>query len=548
MPVKNSRNSPLQIAEVILGAGEGRLGLTLCPGKKDASRSWDRDLKEDMRAIRAWGASIVVTLIEDHEFQLLAIENLEHEVRAHGMEWRHLPIRDVDVPDLRFEAAWVLIGPELHDRLAAGDRILIHCRGGLGRTGLVAGRILVERGCDAGTAVRRVRAVRPGAIETAAQERYVLNAKARAPKEAANPALDMRSRIRGCLLGGAVGDALGAPVEFMRLTEIKARFGPQGIAEYDQAYGRSGAITDDTQMTLFTAEGLLRAYVHGNLKGICSVPSVICHAYLRWLLTQGVTPAAKEMQIGKDGWLWKEKTLHSRRAPGNTCISSLKGMTRFTDERAKNNSKGAGAIMRVAPVACFVRSGDQAAAEDVFHLGKEISWITHGHPSGYLSAAAFAVILHALLWEHSMKIGIQRARTLLSREDDSDETLAAIEVALACVEKRVEPEPAIQKIGEAWVGEEALGVAIYCALMADDLASGVRMSVNHDGDSDTTGLLVGQVLGAINGEAAIPAHWLRDLEAQEIIRQVSDDLCDYSEWNLEDPAQAGSVRERYPGW
>jgi hypothetical protein len=64
MPIKNSRNSPLQIAEVILGAGEGRLGLTLCPGKKDASRSWDRDLKEDMRAIRAWGASIVVTLIE----------------------------------------------------------------------------------------------------------------------------------------------------------------------------------------------------------------------------------------------------------------------------------------------------------------------------------------------------------------------------------------------------------------------------------------------------------------------------------------------------
>jgi ADP-ribosylglycohydrolase len=359
---------------------------------------------------------------------------------------------------------------------------------------------------------------------------------------------DLRSRIRGCLLGGAIGDALGASVEFMRLAEIKARFGAQGIAEFAPAYGRIGAITDDTQMTLFTAEGLLRAYARGNQESICSVSAVVCHAYLRWLLTQGGNPAARDLEIGTDGWLWKEKTLHSRRAPGNTCISSLKGMSRFTDERAKNNSKGAGAIMRVAPVACFVRSGDEAAAEDVFHLGKEISWITHGHPSGYLSAAAFAVILHALLWEHSMKIGIQRARTFLSREDDSDETLAAIEVALACVKQCVEPEPAIQKIGEAWVGEEALGVAIYCALMADDFASGVRMSVNHDGDSDTTGLLVGQVLGAINGEAAIPAHWLRDLEAQEIIRQISDDLCDYSKWNLEDPAQAGSVRERYPGW
>jgi ADP-ribosyl-[dinitrogen reductase] hydrolase len=548
MPIKNSKNSPLQIAEVLLGAGEGRLGLTLCPGKKDASRNWDRDLKEDMRAIRAWGASIVVTLIEDHEFHLLAVENMEQEVRALGMEWRHLPIRDVDVPDHRFEDAWVQMGAELHDKLDAGARILIHCRGGLGRTGLVAGRILVERGCDPGTAVRRVRAVRPHAIETAAQERYVLNAKARAPKEADNDVPRFRSRVRGCLLGGAIGDALGAPVEFMRLTEIKARFGPQGIAEYAKAYGRIGAITDDTQMTLFTAEGLLRAYARGNQENICSVSAVVCHAYLRWLLTQGVNPTVKELEIGKDGWLWNEKTLHSRRAPGNTCISSLKGMTRFTDERAKNDSKGAGAIMRVAPVACIAGSGDEKAAEDVFRLGMEVSWITHGHPSGYLSAAAFAVIVHALLWEHSMETGIQRARTLLAREDDSAETLVAIDVAMTCVDKRMEPESAIRMIGEAWVGEEALGVAIYGALMADDFASGVRMSVNHDGDSDTTGLLVGQLLGAIYGEAAIPAHWLRDLEAQEIIRRLSDDLCDYSKWNLEDLAHADSVRERYPGW
>jgi ADP-ribosyl-[dinitrogen reductase] hydrolase len=183
MLTKNSQSSPLKIAEVLLGDGKGRLGLTLCPGKKDALYNWDRDLKEDMRAIRAWGASMVVTLIEDHEFQLLAIENLEQEVRVHGMEWRHLPIRDVDVPDQRFEDAWEQTGAELHDRLDAGDRILIHCRGGLGRTGLVAGVLLVERGCDPGTAVRRVRAVRPNAIETAAQERYVLNARIRTAKE-----------------------------------------------------------------------------------------------------------------------------------------------------------------------------------------------------------------------------------------------------------------------------------------------------------------------------------------------------------------------------
>lgn len=146
MPVKTSRTSPLQIAEVLLGKEEGRLGLTLCPGKKDSTYQWDRDLRADVNAIRAWGASAVVSLIEHYEFQLLAVENLAQEVRSQGMDWIHLPIRDVDVPDQRFEEIWDEAGTELHGRLDAGDRILIHCRAGLGRTGLVAGRMPSKQG------------------------------------------------------------------------------------------------------------------------------------------------------------------------------------------------------------------------------------------------------------------------------------------------------------------------------------------------------------------------------------------------------------------
>jgi len=177
MTSKNSENSPLHIAEVQLEQGAGSLGLTLCPGKKDVSRSWNRDLVKDLQVIRAWGASIVVTLIEDHEFRMLSIESLADEVRALGMNWVHLPIVDVSIPDSRFEGAWVSDGPKLHDRLDAGEKILIHCRGGLGRTGLVAGRILVERGCAPKNAIQRIRSVRPHAIETAAQEHYVMKSK-----------------------------------------------------------------------------------------------------------------------------------------------------------------------------------------------------------------------------------------------------------------------------------------------------------------------------------------------------------------------------------
>lgn len=176
MTLKSSQTSPLQIAEVLLDPGEGSLGLTLCPGKKDAPRNWRRDLGEDLRVIRNWNATTVVTLIEDHEFRMLGVDALEHEVRALGMDWVHLPILDVNIPDHRFENAWALSGPKLHARLDAGERALIHCRGGLGRTGLVAALILVERGCAPQLAIQRIRAVRPHAIETSAQERYVLNA------------------------------------------------------------------------------------------------------------------------------------------------------------------------------------------------------------------------------------------------------------------------------------------------------------------------------------------------------------------------------------
>lgn len=206
MTVKSSQTSPLQIAEVLLEPGQGSLGLTLCPGKKDAPRNWCRDLSEDLRAIRAWNATTVVTLIEDHEFQMLGIEALGPEVRALGMDWVHLPIVDVSIPDQRFEASWALVGPKLHARLDAGERVLIHCRGGLGRTGLVAALILVERGCDPEFAIRRVRAVRPHAIETRAQERYILDASRTGRRKEASTPTASNSRIGGARRRGAAGN------------------------------------------------------------------------------------------------------------------------------------------------------------------------------------------------------------------------------------------------------------------------------------------------------------------------------------------------------
>src|SRR5215471_13633198 len=125
----------------------------------------------------------------------------------------------------------------------------------------------------------------------------------------------------GCLLG----DAVGAPVEFHSIHLIRDKYGSAGITDYVAAYGRRGAITDDTQMTLFTAEGLLRAIARRRHKGACHPASVIQHAYIRWLRTQGVRRQSPFSQDEMDGWLIGVKDLHSGRAPGATCLSALRG-------------------------------------------------------------------------------------------------------------------------------------------------------------------------------------------------------------------------------
>jgi ADP-ribosylglycohydrolase len=181
-------------------------------------------------------------------------------------------------------------------------------------------------------------------------------------------------RIKGSLLGGAVGDALGAGIEFLSLDEIRRRFGLFGVQDFVPAYGRRGAITDDTQMTLFTAEGVMRAWVRMEERGICHVPSIVHHAYLRWLLTQGERPKNADFEICTDGWLYGTSALHNRRAPGNTCLSALRAAKGWGEPAvAHNNRKGCGGVMRVAPIGFSPSIGDDAR---LFTLATDVAALT----------------------------------------------------------------------------------------------------------------------------------------------------------------------------
>ncbi len=360
----------------------------------------------------------------------------------------------------------------------------------------------------------------------------------------------VRARIRGSLLGGAIGDALGAGVEFLSLADIRALAGPDGVGGYVPAYGRrGGAITDDTQMTLFTAEGLIRANVRYAHRGIVNVVAVVQRAYWRWLLTQG-EPWPSDAPVGPttSGWLFEVEGLHARRAPGTTCLDALRSGRTGTPTDRLNDSKGCGAVMRSAP---FGLLGPALPAP--FALAVECAALTHGHPSGYLPAGCLASMVASVTAGRSLDEALDVASAELRTYADHGETLRALDAAREAA-THGDPSPElVERLGGGWVGEEALAIAVYCALVEPDLRNALLLAVNHSGDSDSTGSLVGNLLGAAHGVAALPADLLTELELREVIEQVADDLTDAffgdaagEEYEPITPEIAAFLR-RYPG-
>ncbi|WP_243338327.1 ADP-ribosylglycohydrolase family protein [Anaeromyxobacter soli] len=342
-----------------------------------------------------------------------------------------------------------------------------------------------------------------------------------------------RDAFRGCLLGGAVGDALGAPIEFMKLEEIRNRFGSAGVTGLEQAYGRRGAITDDTQMTLFTAEALIRALHRFEGRGIVSISDVARGAYLRWLTTQG----ERARTFGDPGWLVGVPELHSLRAPGNTCLAALRSGGSGTPEHPINDSKGCGGVMRVAPVGL-------ARAHDPFRIGSEVAALTHGHPSGHLAAGCLALVVSEVSDGAELRDACRGALGRLEKERGHEETTAAVEGALELAAEEDPSPEAVESLGAGWVAEEALAIGLYCALVAKDFAHGVLLAVNHGGDSDSTGSIAGNLLGLLVGERGIPGQWLEELELRDVITTVADDL-----WRHFGPEAQGDCvddLDRYP--
>jgi ADP-ribosylglycohydrolase len=337
---------------------------------------------------------------------------------------------------------------------------------------------------------------------------------------------DLRSRLRGSLLAGAIGDALGAKTEFDSIDRIREIAGPDGITDFIPAYGGTGRITDDTQMTLFTLEALIRAHAQRRRTGSADVTHSLQLAYQRWLHTQGVAwdraRGPRSDVEAPDGWLVTHRELFSRRAPGLTCFGELEAYgrsgVRGTTDRPVNNSKGCGGVMRAAPIALWSDDPTQ-----VFRLGAASAALTHGHPSGYLSSGCFAVIVHELLHGEPLLDAVATARAELVEYPAHEEQSAALDAALVLAEQGPPTPKKLESLGQGNVGETALSMSVYVALTTSDVDSALLASVNHSGDSDSTGSVCGNLVGAVYGEEALRRSWLDRLELRDVIVELADD-------------------------
>ncbi|MFF0308173.1 ADP-ribosylglycohydrolase family protein [Streptosporangium sp. NPDC004379] len=377
---------------------------------------------------------------------------------------------------------------------------------------------------------------------------------------------EYRDRVRGCLLGGALGDALGAVIEFDPIDAIRHRYGPAGVTGFvPDGSGRTGLITDDTQMTLFTVEGLLRG---GDV-------TAVHHAYLRWLDTQRhPAPPPADGAAFRTGALREQTWLYSRRAPGNACLSGLSrdraaslpgdqgtagpgfgpsggpgavapGSASGPDGPASGtsagsrpdgrgltfpggpgpvnpDSKGCGTVMRSAPFGLNAPSPRHA-----FDLAAACARLTHGHPTGYLAAGAFAAAVHLVVAGEPLVPAVRLAMDLLATYPAHKETTRALRAAVSLAAEGGPGPERVESLGGAWVAEEALAIAVYCALShpdPGDLGRALLLAVNHSGDSDSTGAVCGNLLGALHGESALPAGWLADLEGRDAVAALADDF------------------------
>ena len=483
--MKTGENSPLRIAAVSPGSGAGRIGITLCPGKVDANALYGpvaRDLDTDLDVVERWGATAVVSLITAREIEYLSVRDLPGAVRDRHMEWWHAPIPDQQPPGPEFEEVWAVVGEAIRDRLRLGFDVLVHCKGGLGRAGTIAARLMVELGVCPKDAVYLVREARsPEAIETSAQKKHVYRCS---PSNAMFPPKTedaIRDRALGAFLGLAIGDAVGTTLEFS-VRDSKPRLEDMvGGGPFDLP---CGAWTDDTAMALALAESLADS---GDLD--CQD---LMDRFVGWCKNGEYSCTGDCFDIGI--------TIRDALA---RYLRTKDPMAGSTDPKTAGN----GSLMRLAPVALRFWN-DRSRLAEVAALQ---SRTTHGAEQAVDACRVFAEMLADAI------AGSRRIDLLKSRRLEGHPEIAGIVKGSWRGCRRSE-------IHSSGYVVHTLEAAIWAVARTGDFRNAVLLAANLGEDADTVAAVTGQLAGALYGLSGIPEKWLDQVAWKDRLMRAANRL------------------------
>ena len=536
------------------------------PGAKEENAS-----KLKVAQLYRFGVRHFVDLTEEGE--LCPYESLLPSDATHY----RFPIKDVSVPT-DVEAVHRLLH-KIDEWEKTGGYVYIHCWGGVGRTGTIAACYLLHKMVlpDAAQALKMMQArfaTMPKSKHKVSPETQAQVAFVHQFAERCRLRRRTHDRIRGSLMAGAAGDALGYTVEFMSRNSILARYGNRGITEFDLDAEGKAPVSDDTQMTLFTACGMLMGITRGYMRGIGGQPEKYVNgAYLDWYYTQ--TSKKKQMLTNDFHYTWLRDLpqLAHRRAPGNTCLSACESL--LQGREVQNNSKGCGGIMRVAPMALLM-AGYWSRGESFYDVpfmdeaGGEVAAVTHKHPLAFLPSAMLTHLIYRVIRMDEEEVKANMADIALESiaaldhiykgeyNDDKHFLARLTRMAVSLAANDESDAENIRALGEGWTGEEAWAIALYCAVRhVDSIEDAIIAAVNHDGDSDSTGAICGNIMGAIYGYEAIKRKHLfcpqgkeleQTLELSDLILTLADDLytsCIISEYAPIDTPEKRRWFDRY---
>jgi len=310
----------------------------------------------------------------------------------------------------------------------------------------------------------------------------------------------MLNRFKGCLLGLAVGDALGAPVEFLSLEIIKEKYGEKGIVEFDVWNGfKSGFYTDDTQLSLATAKGCISAQSN--------------------LMREGKSHSQEFVYKRYEEWLENLKDPFHVRHPGYTCMNVLQSGEKGSIGNPINDSTEASGLLRTAPVGLAFPPGM------AFREGADYAALTHGHPSAYFAAGFLAEIVAQIIEGKSLQDAVELSIEQLVAFDNHVELLRYVEAALELFINQASVEESISKLGKGISAAEVLAISVFCALRhVFEFPEGIQAAVNHSGTSTSSGLVTGAILGTLLGFDAIPDNFGKSVENSQDIIEIAEDM------------------------